>query len=291
MLISDRLTFRALVSVAGFLLFCLACLLALSLRLGRLMGSVWVVCCTMLMTQSSMPHPVPTWLGWLTALLAGLLFSLMLGQSVIAGWRLWRATQRLTQVTHSARLSLPPVVTRLACRLNLANVLVVVPNCEPLSFCYGLWRPRICLSQGLVNLLTETELEAVLRHEAYHLRRREPLRMAIAICLSRFFFFVPLLAELRDHYLAEKEVAADAFAVAHTGRAALARALHKFIAGQPIPTIPSPAAVAGLSVTARRVDRLLNPAARPNWSPSRRSMLTVLVLFAVGCLLMFAGMV
>lgn len=248
MLISDRLTFRALVSVAGFLLFCLACLLALSLRLGRLIGSVWVVCCTMLMTQSSMPHPVPTWLGWLTALLTSLLFSLMLGQSVIAGWQLWRATQRLTQVTHSARLSLPPVVTRLACRLNLANVLVVVPN-------------------------------------------REPLRMAIAICLSRFFFFVPLLTELRDHYLAEKEVAADAFAVAHTGRAALARALHKFIAGQPIPTIPSPAAVAGLSVTARRVDRLLNPAARPNWSPSRRSMLTVLVLFAVGCLLMFAGMV
>jgi hypothetical protein len=53
---NDRLAFRTLVSVAGFLLFCLACLLALSLRLGRLIGSVWVVCCAMLMAQPSMPR-------------------------------------------------------------------------------------------------------------------------------------------------------------------------------------------------------------------------------------------
>jgi Zn-dependent protease with chaperone function len=246
----------------------------------------------MLMAQPSMAQPVPNWLGWLTTLLAGLLFSLMLGQSGAAGWQLWRATQRLTQATRSARLSLSPVVDRLARRLDLSDGLVVVPNREPLSFCYGLWRPRICLSQGLIDLLlTETELEAVLWHEVYHLRRREPLRMAVAICLSRFFFFVPLLAELRDHYLAEKELAADAFAVAHTDRPALARALHKIITIQPVPTISSLGAVAGLSVTARRVDRLLNPAARPNWRPSRRSMLSVLVLFAVGCLFMFAGMV
>lgn len=287
---SDRLTFRALVSVAGFLLFCLACLLALSLRLGRLIGSVWVVCCSMLMTQSSMPHSAPTWLGWLMAFLAGLLFSLMVGQSVTVGWQLWRATQRLTQATHSARLSLPPVIIRLARRLDLNDGLVVIPNHEPLSFCYGLWRPRICLSQGLVELLTETELEAVLRHEAYHLRRREPLRIAVAICLSRFFFFVPLLAELRDHYLAEKELAADAFAVAHTGRPALARALRKFIAAQPIPTMPSPAAVAGLSVTARRVDRLINPTAGSNWTPSTGSSLVTLAVFVSGCLLMITGL-
>lgn len=286
---NDRLAFRALVSVAGLLLLCLACLLALSLRLGWLIGSVWVVCCSMLMTQSSMLPPVPVWLSWTTALLTGSLFGVMLGQSMVAGWRLWRATQRLTQAAQTTRLGLPPLVAQPASRLNLADVLVIVPNRAPLSFCYGLWRPRICLSLGLVELLTEIELEAVLWHEAYHLQRREPLRMVVAICLSRFFFFVPLLAELRDHYLAEKELAADAFAVTYTGRAALARALHKLLAAQPIPTIPSPAAAAGLSVTARRVDRLINPTACPNWRPSRRSMFITLLLFVVGCLLM-AGM-
>ena len=288
---NDRLAFRALVSATGFLLFCLVCLLTLPLRLGWLITSVWMVCCAMLMAQTSMPHPIPSWLGWMTALLTSLLFSLMLGKSMVAGWRLWRVTLQLVQTTQVAGLPLPPVVTRLASRLGLANVLIMVSDPKPFSFCYGLWRPRICLSLGLVNLLTESELEAVLRHEAYHLHRREPLRMALAICLSHFFFFVPLLAELRDHYLAEKELAADAFAVAHTGRAALAGALHKLMTIQPTPIQPSLAAVAGLSVTARRVDRLLNPAVRPNWSPSHRSMLTALVFFAAGCLLMLAGMV
>jgi len=286
---NDRLAFRALVSVAGFLLFCLACLLALPLREGWVISSGWVVCCSMLMAQPSMSQPIPNWLGWLTAFLAGLLFSLMVGQSVTTGWQLWRVTQRLTQATHSARLSLPPVVIRLARRLDLSHRLVGIPKREPLSFCYGLWRPRICLSQGLVELLTETELEAVLRHEAYHLRRREPLRMAVAICLSRFFFFVPLLAELRDHYLAEKELAADTFAVAHTGQTVLARALRKVITTQPAPTVPSLGAAAGLSVTARRIDRLINPSAGSSWTPSLRSSLITLAVFISSCLLMIAG--
>jgi beta-lactamase regulating signal transducer with metallopeptidase domain len=209
---------------------------------------------------------------------------------MVAGWRLWRATRQLVQTTQVASLSPPPVVTRLASRLGLAGVLIMVSDPKPFSFCFGLWRPQICLSLGLVDLLTDRELEAVLRHEAYHLHRREPLRMTLAVCLSHFFFFVPLLAELRDHYLAEKELAADAFAVVHAGRAALAGALHKLMTSQPTPIQPSLAAVAGLSVTARRVDRLLNPAVRPNWSPSRRSILTALVFFAAGCLLMLAGM-
>lgn len=161
----------------------------------------------------------------------------------------------------------------------------------PFSFCYGFWRPQICLSLGLVELLTEAELEAVLRHEAYHLHRREPLRMAIAICLSHFFFFVPLLAELRDHYLAEKELSADAAAIAGTGRASLARALRKLVTVDKQFTLPSLVGVAGLSVAARRVDRLINPMARSSWTPSRSSILVTLAVFVSGCLLMIAGLV
>jgi Zn-dependent protease with chaperone function len=183
------------------------------------------------------------------------------------------------------------MLTRLAGLLNLRDALVLIPDRTPYSFCYDLWRPRICLSLGLVELLTEVELEAVLWHEAYHWHRREPLRMTLAICLSRFFFFIPLLAELRDHYLTEKEVAADAFAIAHTNRRALAGALHKLVTVHPVPLIPSLAVVAGLSVTARRVDRLLNPVVKPSWSPSRRSMVNTVLFFVLGCLLMTAGMI
>jgi Zn-dependent protease with chaperone function len=223
------------------------------------------------------------------AILASLLIGLMLGQGWLTAWELWRATRRLNQATQTAGLPLPPVVAKLATKLYLTDTLAVVSGGTPFSFCYGFWRPRICLSLGLIELLNEAELEAVLRHEAYHLDRREPLRLAIAIGLSRFFFFVPLLAELRDYYLVEKELAADAAAITHTGRAALAGALHKLVAVTPSFTLPP--LVAGLSVTVQRVDYLLDPRPRRGWTPSRRSILGALALFTLGCLLMMVGLI
>lgn len=135
---NDRLAFRALVSVPGFLLFCLACLLALPLRLSWFLNSGWVVCCSALMAQDSMPHSTPNWLGWMTIFLAGLLFSLMSGKSILTAWQLWRATHRLTHAIQPAGLAQPSVVARLACRLDLTGRLVIVLNREPFSFCYGL---------------------------------------------------------------------------------------------------------------------------------------------------------
>lgn len=288
---NDRQTFRALMGTTGLLAACLACLLALPLRLSWFTASIWAVCCSMLMAQPAAPHPVSGGWAWLAALPAVLLLSLIVAKTALTGRRLWRATRQLIEATQAARLPLPLALARLAGRLELTHALVLVSDRTPYSFCYGLWRPRLCLSTGLVALLSEAELEAVLRHEAYHLRRREPLRMTLAICLSDFFFFVPLLAELRDHYLAEKEIAADAFAIAHAGRGALAGALHKLITARPTPTLPALAVVAELSVTARRVDWLLNPGGRVAWTPSRRSILSALLFFALGCLLMIAGMI
>ena len=287
---NDRLAFRAMVAVAGLFLFCLGCLLAASLRTLWLTTWLWMVCCSLLMSQMAMPMPTASWPVSIAAILAGALVTLMVCRSLFTAWTLWRTTQRLIQSTQVARLPQPPIVARLAAELKLTDSLIVVANPTPFSFCYGLWRPRICLSWGLVDLLTDHELEAVLRHEAYHLGRREPLRMAVAICLSRFFFFVPLLAELRDRYLAEKELAADAAAVAQTGRAALAGALHKLITLPQSLVLPPLATVAGLSVTAQRVDRLINPAAQPGGTPSWRSIIITGVMFGLSCLLMVTGL-
>lgn len=293
---SDRLAFSGLVAIAGVLFFCLGCLLTLLLRIMWPTIFVWVMCCAMLMSHPVTPIPqrahvlIHSWPTWGMATLVGFLVSLMLVSGLLTAWKLWRATQRLMQTMQTARLPLPPVVARLAVRLNLVDSLVVVPNRAPFSFCYGFRRPRICLSLGLIELLTEAELEAVLWHEAYHLYRREPLRMAMAIGLSRFFFFIPLLAELRDHYLAEKELAADTAAVAHTSQAALAGALHKLITIKE-PFVLSPlAAAAGLSVTVRRIDRLMASSVGSTWTPSRRSIWSTLTIFTVGCLLMVIGL-
>ncbi|MCQ3980608.1 MAG: hypothetical protein DPW09_44940 [Anaerolineae bacterium] len=287
---TDRLAFRTFMALASILLLCLGAILVVPFKLIWPGVSWWLVCCTMLMPHLAMPMPVGNTASMVAMVSAALLLSVMVGNSVTTAWRLGVATYRLLHSTQAARLPQPPVVARLADRLKLTHAVVVVAGREPFSFCYGLWRPHICLSQGLIELLTEAELEAVLHHEAYHLQRQEPLRMALAICLSRLFFFAPLLAELRDCYLAEKEMAADAAASAVTGRAALAGALHKLVTMNKPVVLPGWAAVAGLSVTAQRVDRLIQPLAKPSWAPSRWSIITTLALLAAGCLWTVAGL-
>jgi len=283
---TDRLAFSGLVTLAGGFFFCLGCLIALLFRMMWPTTFTVAFCCAILMAQPVTSMSAHGWSALGIAILVGFLLSLMLRNGLLTVWKLWRATRHLIQTTHAVRLPQPPVVTRLASRLGLTTALVVVPDRKPFSFCYGLWQPRICLSLGLIDLLTEAELEAVLWHEAYHLRRREPLRMVIALCLSRIFFFIPLLAELRDHYLTEKELAADTAAEAHTSRAALAGALYKLLTLKTPFTLPPMAAAAGLSVTAQRVDRLLTPSTGTPWTPSGWSIWSALAIFTFGCLLM-----
>lgn len=290
-MMTDRLAFRTLVGLAAVLLLCLASALVVPLQVAWPVLSFGLHCCSRLASQIGMAMPAGISATLLAAVAAGVVLSIMSGNALLAAFRLWWATRRLTRLTRTARLPLSPAVSRLAARLELSDSLVVVAGRVPLSFCYGLWRPRICLSLGLIERLTEAELEAVLHHEAYHMRRREPLRMAIAICLSRLLFFVPLMAELCDRYLAEKELAADTAAVAVTGRAALARAMHKLATMDGQFGLPPLIGVAGLSVTAQRVDRLINPAARLSWTPSLRSILITLAVFVVGCLVVVTSLV
>lgn len=290
-MMTDRLAFRALVGLAGVLLLCLGSALVVPLQVVWPVLSWGLRCCSMLASQIVMAMPAGISAALIASVATGLLLSTMAGYASLTAFRLWWATRHLTRLTQTARLSPSPVMSRLAARLELSDSLVVVAGRVPLSFCYGLWRPRICLSLGLIEGLTEAELEAVLHHEAYHMRRREPLRMAIAICLRRLLFFAPLMAELRDRYLAEKELSADAAAVAKTGRVALARAMVKLATVERQFTLPPLIGVAGLSVTAQRVDRLINPIIRPGWVPSLRSLITTLAVFAIGCLLMVTGLV
>ena len=288
---TDRWAFRALVALTIALLFCLGCLLVAPLRVVGTAISFWLWCCALMGHHLAMPVSPVSGFSLIGAISSGALLMLMGGNSALTVWRLGRATRRLTCLTRTAAVPMPSVVAQLAARLNLIGSLVIIADRTPLSFCYGLGRPRICLSLGLIETLTEAELAAVLAHEAYHLRRREPLRMALAICLSRLFFFVPLLAELRDRYLAEKELAADAAAVAAAGRAPLAGAMVKLMASSKPLVWPALAAVAGMSVTAQRVDRLINPVLKSGWRPSRWSMVATLGGFSLSCLLMLTGLI
>jgi Zn-dependent protease with chaperone function len=153
-------------------------------------------------------------------------------------------------------------------RAGLGGRIDLLADARPRAFCYGLRRPRVAITAGMLALLDEGELEAVLRHEAYHAANRDPLRLVAANALAAIFFFLPLLALLRDHYAVATELAADRHAIRGMGTDRdIAAALYKLLSH---PECPLPAAAVGAtSVLPLRVDALLDEAisVRPRLRP------------------------
>jgi BlaR1 peptidase M56 len=137
----------------------------------------------------------------------------------------------------------------------------VIADPRPQAFCAGYLRPTVYVSQRTVELLTPSELEAVLAHEHHHRSVRDPLRFAFGRILSRALFFTPALRALWERYGDEAELHADRAAVRESagGAAALASALLLFEES-------SAPGVAGISP--ERADSLLGQAA--GWRAPRR---------------------
>jgi hypothetical protein len=129
------------------------------------------------------------------------------------------------------------------------------------AFCLGFWRPRIWLTAGLTDLLTDDELAAVLAHEAYHCRRRDPLRLLISRAVKSAFFFLPLVGNLAKLAELQQEIAADQAVVETMGDdLPLLCSLQKLLT-QGTPRTPMPkATVTPFNVTEARLRRLIYPA-------------------------------
>lgn len=207
--------------------------------------------------------------------LAGLL--LPLGLLLAAGLRAvgrlasqLRFTQRLLHDLNQRRLPLPANLADAAAALNVAGRVNLVDDAEAYAFAAGLAQPHIWLSSGLLALLDDAELAAVLRHERHHLLRRDPLRVLLARSLAHGLFFLPAAAALHDRYMEAKEREADAASGANHD---LAAALLKLMrAGTSAPASASLAA-ARSSATAGRIRTLLDgepDRAAPDWALLRR---------------------
>lgn len=126
---------------------------------------------------------------------------------------------------------------------------------RPQAFCAGYLRPRVYLSTGAQDSLSEDELEAVIAHERHHLRRRDPLRMTLARVLADGLFFMPILPRLVERYGSLAELAADEAALRDRDPSVLAAALLSF--GER----GAPAGAVGIAP--ERVDHLLGRG--PTW--------------------------
>jgi Zn-dependent protease with chaperone function len=143
--------------------------------------------------------------------------------------------------------------------LRIGDRLVFLDRPEAMAFCYGLLAPRIGVTAGLLSLLNDAELLAVLAHEQEHLRRRDPLRYLLIDTLAAMAAVVPIAGVLRARVETRIEVAADQAALRAAPRPALAGALLAVLSA-PSPAVPG---LAGLSATEARIAHLAGQSVLP----------------------------
>lgn len=112
---------------------------------------------------------------------------------------------------------------------GLRGRVFLVPDPQPLSYATGFVRTRVVVSTGLVDTLTDEELEAVLAHEEGHVVRRDNLVILIANAAAMAFALVPGVRGCYAGLRRNQELAADLFARERVGDGlVVASSLHKF---------------------------------------------------------------
>jgi Zn-dependent protease with chaperone function len=193
-----------------------------------------------------------------TVVPVGVLSVVVLAAALAVVHQVWLTRSVLRRVLADRR---PPEgnAAELARTVGLEGRLDVVPDDAVYTFCYGLRGPRVAVTTGLMALLRDDELRAVLRHEAHHLVHRDPLKILAGRAMASGLFFLPLAGGLRNGYLAGKELCADEAAAGAGDELPLARALVKLLHAER-PSWPAGVlAIGALSATEARLQRLIEP--------------------------------
>jgi beta-lactamase regulating signal transducer with metallopeptidase domain len=127
----------------------------------------------------------------------------------------------------------------------------------------GVLCPEICLPARTLSDLSPEQVEALLAHEVWHVRRRDALWLAVQGWIAALFFFQPLNALAQRRLRETAEVLCDDGAVSSKDRRlALAECLAR-IADWTLRPLPAlvPAMAEPASLLGRRLRRLLRPPA------------------------------
>lgn len=193
---------------------------------GILVHSIKTACKCTQMTQLIAMHP----------LIFGALFVLSLIIITFLSYSFYKLIKLLIQTRnfsaqylanekpkHSAKLR--QIIFDL--HLNKKRI-IEIREVKPTVFCFGLFRPKVCISSGLIKILRKDELGAVLLHEHQHMVVKEPLKLFVVKYFQSIFFFLPGIRTVINKYITFSELAADERASDDSvGRSKLARAIFK----------------------------------------------------------------
>lgn len=220
---------------------------------------MWLACCRFVQMV------LPLLISSLVIQIARLVVLIVL---IVGLLTLYQRFQRMQEFATAMKLALnsetglsAPRLQTLCAQLQLTPYVVALKTTTPLAFCYELLTPRIYISQGLVETLTDNELCAVLLHEDHHRRHYHPLHLLLADALATLFFFLPMIGAWRDHLRLTAEMAADRYAEQVVGRPPLAGALYKLLTHPATSFLPADVSgISGFSANAARIAQLLGDA-------------------------------
>lgn len=194
------------------------------------------------------------------------------------------ATRRFIAKNLERRQELSLKLKNAAGRLGLSCQLVEVDKSELAVFCFGFWRPKICLSSGLIDKLNQEELTAVLLHERHHLLTREPVKTLLMKAAAGVLFFVPVFEVFFKKYVTYTELAADERATdGFKNKMPLARALYKIIKWEEDILVRQYLMVSFFShITEERINKLVDNDYRPQFKfLNFKAIIGVLIFAAV----------
>lgn len=199
-------------------------------------------------------------------LAAGLLYAI--GDRFLA-WRRMRA------VMSALRRCRAPIPVRLLRAANTAQLppgaLECVTGLANPAFAAGLFRPRIYIALELVERLDDLQLQAVVAHEAAHLRRRDPLRLTVLRFFGCVMFWLPALRRIVEDIADQAEFAADDAGSERDplAMAAALLAVARFSSGK---VVPSAANLLTPDLLEVRIRRLAGQQLDPPTHVTRRSV-------------------
>ncbi|WP_102693037.1 M56 family metallopeptidase [Rummeliibacillus pycnus] len=134
---------------------------------------------------------------------------------VFSGWKLgsqWIQTMKMKRKFQQYRENKLTIDLNKQYSIKKESILVISYP-VPLAITMGFISPKIMISTGLMNLLTEEELEAVIYHEMYHQRNDDPLKLFLLSLCASSMAYIPILKWFNQKYRIIQEVMADHLAI------------------------------------------------------------------------------
>lgn len=168
---------------------------------------------------------------------------------------------------------------------NEKDDIVVISHPIPLAITMGFIKPKIVVSTGVINLLTEEELRSVISHELYHYRNRDPLKVFLITLCASTMWYIPILQWFTQQYRIIQEILADEYAIKRQNTPVyLSSALLKMIKVGKQHKMPfAYVSFADTSVN-YRIEYILNPIKNIEWKIPKKESYISLFIFLLICL-------